>query len=49
LSTAELHGKDDATKAAPGGFKGLPESVKSLQRVAGRGRRGLPDGLPGSR
>jgi hypothetical protein len=39
ISQAEVHKWDEATKRVPGGFKGLPLSVRSLQHVASKGRR----------
>jgi hypothetical protein len=39
ISQAEAHKWDEATKRAPGGFKALPLSVRSLQHVASKGRR----------
>ena len=39
MSKAEVHKWDEATKRVPGGFKGLPLSVRSLQHVASKGRR----------
>ena len=30
ISPAEIHGKDEATTRAPGGFRGLPASVAAL-------------------